>query len=50
LPIAAVFTRLLRADMIIALQSDFVTLARAKGMSPNASSGATRCDRRCSPS
>jgi peptide/nickel transport system permease protein len=34
LPIAAVFTRLLRADMIITLQSDFVTLARAKGMSP----------------
>ena len=34
LPIAAVFTRLLRADMIIALQSDFVTLARAKGVSP----------------
>ena len=34
LPIAAIFTRLLRADMIIALQSDFVTLARAKGVSP----------------
>jgi peptide/nickel transport system permease protein len=34
LALAAVFTRLLRADMINTLQSDFITLARAKGMSP----------------
>jgi peptide/nickel transport system permease protein len=34
LGLAAVFTRLLRADMINTLQSDFITLARAKGMSP----------------
>ena len=34
LPLAAVFTRLLRADMVITLQSDFVTLASAKGVSP----------------
>lgn len=34
LPIAAVFVRLLRGDMILTLQSDFVTLARAKGVSP----------------
>jgi len=34
LPIAAVFIRLLRGDMIQTLQSDFVILARAKGVSP----------------
>lgn len=34
LPLAAVFTRLLRADMVITLQSDFITLASAKGVSP----------------
>ena len=34
MPIAATFTRLLRGDMIMTLQSDFVTLARAKGVSP----------------
>jgi peptide/nickel transport system permease protein len=34
LPISAVFVRLLRGDMILTLQSDFVTLARAKGVSP----------------
>lgn len=34
LPTAAVFVRLLRADMIATLQSDFITLARAKGVSP----------------
>jgi peptide/nickel transport system permease protein len=34
LPIAAVFTRLLRSDMVLTLQSDYITLARAKGMSP----------------
>jgi peptide/nickel transport system permease protein len=34
LGLAAIFTRLLRADMINTLQSDFITLARAKGMSP----------------
>jgi peptide/nickel transport system permease protein len=33
LPIAAVFARLLRADMVQTLQSDFITLATAKGMS-----------------
>jgi peptide/nickel transport system permease protein len=34
LGLAAVFSRVLRADMINTLQSDFITLARAKGMSP----------------
>ncbi len=34
LPLAAVFTRLLRADMVQTLQADFVTLASAKGVSP----------------
>jgi peptide/nickel transport system permease protein len=34
LPLAAVFTRLLRGDMIQTLQADFVTLASAKGVSP----------------
>jgi peptide/nickel transport system permease protein len=32
LGLLAVFTRLLRADMIATLQNDFITLARAKGM------------------
>ena len=32
--LAAVFTRLLRADMALTLQSDFITLASAKGVSP----------------
>jgi len=35
LPLAAVFTRLLRADMMQTLQADFITLASAKGVSPN---------------
>jgi peptide/nickel transport system permease protein len=34
LPISAIFTRLLRGDMILTLQSDFITLARSKGVSP----------------
>ena len=34
IPIAAVLTRLLRADMSLTLQSDFISLARAKGMPP----------------
>jgi peptide/nickel transport system permease protein len=34
LPIAATLTRLLRADLALTLQSDFVMLAQAKGMSP----------------
>ena len=34
LPAAAVLTRLLRADLVLALQSDFVYLAKAKGLSP----------------
>lgn len=34
LPLAAIFARLLRADMVQTLQSDFVTLASAKGVSP----------------
>ncbi len=34
LPLAAIFTRLLRGDMVITLQSDFITLASAKGVSP----------------
>ncbi len=34
LPIAAVLTRILRSDMVLTLQSDFISLARAKGMSP----------------
>ncbi len=33
--LAAVWSRFLRADMINTLQSDFIMLARAKGMSPN---------------
>ena len=32
LGLLAVFTRLLRSDMIATLQSDFITMARAKGM------------------
>jgi peptide/nickel transport system permease protein len=35
LGLAAVWTRFLRADMILTLQSDFIMLARAKGMSPS---------------
>lgn len=34
LPAAAVFSRLLRAEMALTLQSDFIGLARAKGVSP----------------
>ncbi len=34
LPLAAIFARLLRGDMIQTLQSDFVTLASAKGVPP----------------
>jgi peptide/nickel transport system permease protein len=34
LPLAAVYTRLLRADMVLTLQSDFITLATAKGAPP----------------
>ncbi len=34
LPLSAVFTRLLRGDMVQTLQADFVTLASAKGVSP----------------
>jgi peptide/nickel transport system permease protein len=34
LPLAAIFTRVLRSDMIQTLQSDFITLASAKGVSP----------------
>lgn len=34
LPLAAVFTRLLRGEMVMTLQADFVTLASAKGVSP----------------
>ncbi len=32
--LGAVWTRILRADMILTLQSDYIMLARAKGMSP----------------
>lgn len=32
--IGAVWTRILRADLILTLQSDFIMLARAKGVSP----------------
>jgi peptide/nickel transport system permease protein len=34
LPLAAIFARLLRSDMIQTLQSDFITLASAKGVPP----------------
>jgi peptide/nickel transport system permease protein len=34
LPLAAVFTRVLRSDMIQTLQTDFITLASAKGVPP----------------
>ena len=34
LPTAAVLTRLVRAEMVLVLQSDFVSLAKAKGLSP----------------
>jgi peptide/nickel transport system permease protein len=33
LPVAAIYARLLRSDMAATLQSDFITLASAKGMS-----------------
>ncbi len=35
LPLAAIFTRLLRADLVQTLQSDFITLASAKGVPPS---------------
>ena len=35
LPLAAVFARLLRSDMVQTLQSDFITLASAKGVPPS---------------
>jgi peptide/nickel transport system permease protein len=35
MPIAAGYMRLLRADMVNTLQSDFITTARAKGLSTN---------------
>lgn len=35
LPVAAGYMRLLRADMVNTLQSDFITTARAKGVSTN---------------
>jgi peptide/nickel transport system permease protein len=34
LPAAAVLTRLLRSDLVLVLQTDFVQLAKAKGVSP----------------
>lgn len=34
LPTAAVLTRLVRADLVLVLQSDFVQVARAKGLTP----------------
>jgi peptide/nickel transport system permease protein len=34
LPTAAVLSRLVRAEMVLVLQSDFVSLAKAKGLSP----------------
>jgi peptide/nickel transport system permease protein len=34
IPIAAIYARLLRADMVMTLQSDFITLASAKGVPP----------------
>jgi peptide/nickel transport system permease protein len=34
LPLAAVWSRVLRADMSLTLQGDFITLASAKGMAP----------------
>jgi len=34
LPIAAIYARLLRADMSLTLQADFITLASAKGVPP----------------
>ncbi|MEZ5251816.1 MAG: hypothetical protein R2713_22205 [Ilumatobacteraceae bacterium] len=43
LPIAAVFARLLRGDMVMTLQADFVTLASAKGVSTRAF-GCTPCN------
>ena len=33
--LGAVWSRFLRADMILTLQSDFIMLAKAKGVSPN---------------
>ena len=35
MPLAATYMRLLRADLVNTLQSDFITTARAKGMSTN---------------
>lgn len=34
LPLAAIYTRLLRGDMVQTLQADFITLASAKGVPP----------------
>ena len=52
IPVAAIYARLLRADMVMTLQSDFVTLASAKGVPPQRvlwkQPCATRCSR-CSP-
>nr|BFE77684.1 hypothetical protein GCM10020093_002850 [Planobispora longispora] len=39
----AVYARLLRTDLIATLQEDYITLARARGLSPAASCGGTRC-------
>ena len=42
IPVAAIYARLLRADMVLTLQSDFVTLASAKGVPPAAGALETR--------
>jgi len=34
IPLCGIFIRLLRADLTLTLQNDFITLARAKGVSP----------------
>ena len=50
LPLAAIFARLLRGDMIQTLQSDFITLASAKGVPPGRVLWVMRCATRCSRS
>ena len=46
--LGAAWSRLLRADMILALQSDAIIMARAKGISPRRICGCTRCGCRSS--
>jgi peptide/nickel transport system permease protein len=47
LGLAGVWSRFLRADMNLTLQSDFIMLAKAKGVSPSGCCGDMHCEHRC---